>query len=135
MVVEFGADMRVTVEDGVFDLDPTGALDTPARAVAMAVARRFVVERGALFYDPNYGLDLRGYLAKAMTPGELFALRSLVTAEAEKDERVQSADADVSFDPTTNALRVRIVCTSALGTFSLTLDVSSLSVELLDLAA
>lgn len=133
MAVEFGRDMRVVFEDGAFDLDPTGALDDGLRAAAYAVARRFVVRRGDLFYDPTYGLDLRDYLAKAMTAGEVFRLRSKAAAEAEADERVSSADASVSFDPATNAMRVAVRCESALGPFSLTLAVSAVTVDLLAL--
>ncbi len=123
-----GCDMRVTFEDGVFDLDPTGALDPPLRALAMAVARRFVVRRGDLFYAADYGLDLRGFLARGMTKGEIFRLRSRIVSEAEADERVTSADASVEVDPTTNGLRIAVACTSGLGPFSLTLAVSSLGV-------
>jgi hypothetical protein len=131
-VAEFGTDLLVTLSNGVFDLDPTGAVDTPEHALAMAVARRFVVERGGLFYDPEYGLDLRQYLNKGMTRGELFRLRFLVQSEAEKDERIISAEADVQFT-SAQTLVVKLECTTALGPFSLTLSVSSLTVELLSL--
>lgn len=131
--VDYGADMRVILEDGVFDLDPTGALDTPLRALAMAILRRFVVRTGDLFYDESYGFDLRGVVGKAMTRGELFRVRSRVASECKKDERVDSAKADLRFDPNENKLFVRISCTSGVGPFTLTLAADALSVDLLAL--
>jgi hypothetical protein len=131
-VAEFGTDLLVTLQDGVFDIDPTGAVDTPEHALAMSVARRFVVERGALFYDAEYGLDLRQYLNKGLTRGELFRLRFLIQSEAEKDERILSAEATLQFTAS-QTLVVKLECTSSLGPFSLTLSVSSLTVEILSL--
>ncbi len=135
MAIEFGQDLRVTAEAGVFDIDPSGALDDGLRAAAHSVARRFVTPREGLFYDPEYGEDLRAYVAKAMTAGEVFRLRSRVAAQAEADERVLSASVSASFDAATNALKVRVACESSLGPFALTLSVSALSVDLLALEA
>jgi hypothetical protein len=133
--VDFGTDLRTTFEGGICDIDPSGEIDTPAHALAMAIARRFLVERGQLLYDPGYGLDLRLFLAKGMTKAQLFQLRFLIASEAEKDERIASATADVSFNQASQGLVVRLECTSALGPFALTLGVSSLSVDLLSLDA
>jgi hypothetical protein len=131
--IDFGTDIRTSFQDGVCDIDPSGAIDTPAHALAMAIARRFLVERGQLFYDESYGLDLRLFLAKGMRPAQLFQLRFLIASEAEKDERISSASADVQFRHADQALLVRLECTSGLGPFSLTLGVTSLTVALLSL--
>lgn len=135
MATDFGTDIRCTFENGVIDIDPSGAVDAPANALALAIARRFLTERETLFYDPAYGLDLRQFLNRGMTKAQLFQLRFLIASEAEKDERIQSASADVEFRARDQALVIRIECTSALGPFALTLLVSSLSVELLSLDA
>lgn len=103
--------------------------------VCYALVRRFSTRRGSLFYDLDYGLDLREYLSAGVTDEELSNLPEMIRLEAEKDPRVQSAEVGVRFERATQRLTITIRAQSATGPFSLVLAVSAVTVELLDAAA
>ena len=65
------------------------------RNVANALSRRLVTPRGGLFYDPDYGFDVRDYLGVALGRGKLAELIQGVEGECLKDVRVQSVVATV----------------------------------------
>lgn len=116
---------------GLADLDPYGEEVAGFLCLGQALAHRLSTPRGGLFYDTSYGKDLRAYLEEGLTPERLAALPSEVSAECEKDERVESATAEVSFNTLTEKLTVKIRVVTAAGPFTLILDVSKLTVELL----
>lgn len=125
----FGLDVS-TFLDG--DLDPYFRPLAGARAVAEAVARRWLTPTGALFYDPAFGIDVRELLGAALTPERVFALRARLAHQAEEDDRVDAADVDVDPDPTTRRLVVRATLRTATGPFAFVLAVDQLRVELLE---
>ena len=55
-----------------------------------ALRRRLETPRGGLFYDPDYGFDLRQYVQAAMDAALQFELESFIETECLKDERVAS---------------------------------------------
>lgn len=120
---DFGEDLA-----GVDDIDFALSTVTGMKAVGQAVARRLITPAGALFYDPDYGYDLRQFMNAAFIaqPSDLSAR---VEEEALKDERVLAARARVSF--INGALTVRLVLETAFGVFPLTLTVDALSVQVL----
>lgn len=71
--------------------------------VANAIGRRLITPRGGLFYDPDYGFDVREYLGVALTRGKLAELIAGVEAEAMQDARVQAvvASAQATGSPST----------------------------------
>ncbi len=125
----FGADVSTFV-DG--DLDPYFREISGPRAVAEAVGRRWLTPTGALFFDPAFGVDVRELLGAALTPERAFALRTKLAQQAEEDDRVDSAEVDVSLDPRTRRLVVRASVRTAVGPFALVLAIEDLRVELLE---
>lgn len=99
--------------------------------LAEAIARRYITPRGALWYAPGYGLDLRRYLNEAMTPELLEEMRILVEQEAEKDPRVLLAEARVALEPG-HRVRVALRLETDEGPFDLVLSVDRVSVEVLN---
>jgi phage baseplate assembly protein W len=55
-----------------------------------ALRRRLETPRGALFYDPDYGFDLRQYVQAAFDDALRFEGESFIETECYKDERVDS---------------------------------------------
>ena len=117
----------------VDDLDPAFTVTSGTLALSQAIARRLITPRGALFYDEDYGLDLRAYLNAGISQGSGFEFRLAAQIEAEclKDERVETIDAQVSFDVANEKLVAKLKGVASTGPFRLTLLVSSVTVELL----
>lgn len=113
------------------DLDATFSLLGSQRIVAEAVARRLLTPHGTLFYDPDSGVDLRELLGEGFTQAKLYRLRSLISSEAEADERVLSAAVALTFNAAAQSLSVRVTIQTADGPdFALVLDINKLSVDL-----
>jgi hypothetical protein len=96
MMADFGSDFR-----GVSDIDANwtfGSGDSSAQApnsvtvITEALARRLLTPAGSLWYDANYGYDVRELVSSTKTP-EATAAR--VEAECRKDERVDSCDCTI----------------------------------------
>jgi hypothetical protein len=109
------------------DLGPSLGAVSGRRALIEAVARRLVTPRGALWYDPAYGYDLRQFLnGIASSPSQIVAG---VTEQAEADERVIGSQASATF--VGNTLTVKVALLDSSGPFTFTLNVSQVTVELL----
>jgi len=126
MTVDYGTDLAA-----VPDLDPAMPAVTGRLVLVEAIARRFSTPRGGLFYDADYGLDLREYLNEGFTTTDLYALRAEVETEARKDERVVSASARLRIDHATATLTVSLELRDGAGPFSLVLAVDAVTVAVL----
>jgi len=126
MAIDLGTDISCFP-----DLSPLGTLVTGNTGVAQALARRLTTPRGGLFYDTNYGTDLRLYLNEGMTQEAQSRIKAAVESECRKDERVSSCTADVTFNLAAQTLAVSIAFSTGAGPFSLTLSVTALTVSLL----
>jgi hypothetical protein len=112
---------------GVDDLTADGREVSGRLCLIQAIARRLRTPRGALWYDPDYGYDVRRFLnAPPTAAGEL---ANNVESEAEKDERVSQARATASFSGDT--LTIRLDIADSGGPFSFVLKVTDVTVELL----
>jgi phage baseplate assembly protein W len=112
---------------GALDLDPRMMQPTSERlGLLQALVRRLDTSRGALFYDPSYGSDLKQYLASAVRPQ---IVEQVTEAECLKDERVRDCAASAVL--TDGTLTVRVNVTDAEGPFEFTLTVGELTVDLL----
>jgi hypothetical protein len=80
------------------DLDPLGTLVSGNTALAQAIARRLTTPRGGLFYDTNYGTDLRLYLNEGMTNEAQSRIKAAIESECAKDERVSRPPPTSSFN-------------------------------------
>jgi phage baseplate assembly protein W len=125
-VTDFGSDLSATS-----DLDPTFTLVGGHRVVAEACIRRLTTPRGGLFYAPNYGTDVREMLAARLDATRLSGWKSRIESELRKDDRVQSARAEITLDAAAERAVIAVSVATVDGPFSFTLAASALSVELL----
>ncbi len=115
------------VTESLLEVDPTRPV-----AVGQAIARRLITPRGGLVDDPNYGLDLRGYVNRGVTQNSLLQLAAQVRAEALKDDRVVDANATISAGLRELTVTLELVLSDYLSqTFSLVFFVTSDGIELL----
>lgn len=114
------------------DLDPQLRPISGQRAIAEAVARRWLTPLGALAYDETYGEDVRALLNSAVDSPRLQSLRGALVAQATADERVQSATVELSISGPAGGLSVnlRARLVSAAGPFALVLTITQLNADL-----
>jgi hypothetical protein len=112
------------------DLTMPSIMASGFRVVGEAVARRWNTPRGGLVDDPDYGFDLTDYVGDDIGPTDIARISHMAGAEAEKDERVLSADVTVSL-LSSGVLTVSGVITTAAGPFQLVVAVTGVSVTLL----
>lgn len=112
---------------GVSDITPTLAVVSGRRCLIEAIAHRLITPRGSLWYDPDYGYDLRQYLSGITVAAGSIA--ASVAAEAEKDERVEQASAVVTFSG--SVLDVKLAIADGAGPFTFVLRISQVTVEIL----
>ena len=91
-MIDYGSDF-------VGDNDLTATFDemqgSDPRVVVQAVYRRLITARGTLCDDADYGLDVRGYIQRGMTPEQIAAIPGEVKSEIEKDDRAVNVKVDV----------------------------------------
>lgn len=114
------------------DLDPTFTLITGERVVAESIARRWTTPPGSLEGEEDYGYDVRLHLNQALSPRDLFRIQSVLTQEAEKEERVEGVDVTVDHNFSSGTLKVvGAIQTNDVGTFDLVLAIDKVSATLL----
>ena len=127
-VTDYGQDFSL-----VDDLDTTLGVVSGKRVVAEAIARRLITPTGRLIGDANYGYDLNQWCGADVGPRDIDEIQASCAQEAEKDERVRSASCTATL--ASEVLTVTLAAVLIGGeTFSLTLAVSAVSVELLQVA-
>lgn len=99
--------------------------------IANAILRRWQTQRGGLFYDPDYGTDLRDFVNSASSAANLYQIGTAAEAEAEKDPRVVACITSVSFDPVMQGFTINAQITTSAGPFVLVTSVSNLGVSML----
>ncbi len=93
---------------------------------------RLYTPLGTLLSDPNaLTMDAREYISKGVSREDIPIIQSRVQACLLDDERIFVANVQVTFNSTTQKMQVQIQGTGAFGPFSLTLEVSALTVEIL----
>lgn len=114
------------------DMSPTLKVVSGERCLAEHLASRLETPLGGLFYDPNYGTDLRAFVNQSGVTS--YRIASAVESECAKDERVESVTVDVTIADTAITVFISVdpATESGLAEFEFTLNVSQLSVELLD---
>lgn len=126
MPPDFGSDF-----DFLNGLNPAFPLVTGYANLGQALAHRLQTPRGGLFYDPDYGTDIRGYLNAPMTGPTVSQLVGDVQSECLKDERVQVCTAAPTFDRRASTLSIVINGTTSDGPFAFIFSVTSATVTLL----
>lgn len=100
--------------DCIDDLSPDLKLVTGrSRRLQQRLARRFSMQRLALWYAPNTGLDLRTLVLS--NPMYHQMVSSLIEGEAIKDPEVSSATCTIFKDPNTDEWAIEIQVTTTFG--------------------
>jgi hypothetical protein len=98
---EFGLDTSA-----VDTLDLVGELIDDALALVQACGRRLITPRGALWYDPNYGTDVRQFIADVVPEG---LVESAVINELFKEEAVDAVTCKATRVADSLSLKISIV--------------------------
>jgi phage baseplate assembly protein W len=112
---------------GLLDISPAMTMVSGRKALGQALARRLMTPRGHLFYDPDYGTDIRDYLNDSFNS---YIVNSQIRNELMKDERVSDVAVSSSFNADSQTLSIQIKVTDNEGDFNLTLSVSSVDYKL-----
>lgn len=123
MAADFGTDITA-IPDLSFEIK------TGIDNLAEAIARRFITPPGGLFYDLEYGRDLRDLVNKRYTPDMEHEEASAIAAEAEKDDRVISCDATLTMIDPRN-FKIALSIEAADGPFEMVMAISAVTVEVL----
>lgn len=117
----------------------TGRLVTGALLVAQALYRRLITPRGTLFYDTSYGFDLSEFVGEVGPELAAVAIPGRVRNELLKDDRVSEVDVSVEIvtegAETTLVVSITATLYDTGETFALTVGASSVTTELLNIAA
>jgi hypothetical protein len=122
---DFGTTLSCT-----FDLDSMGAVVSGLTALSQALVRRISTPRGRLLTDPNYGYDIQGELNDDVTTQQVGQIANNMDSEFLKDQRVFSSSTTVTLQ-SDGTLDTSSSITSALGPFSLVLNVSQVTVAII----
>lgn len=95
-----------------------------------ALMRRLTTPEGSLFYDADYGLDIREWLNEAVTDEVIEELRQAIVEQLESDSRVLTAEVAVKQQESRYLLIGAIVETTN-GPFELVLAADQVKVEVL----
>lgn len=125
-MVDYGLDVSTYP-----DLDPTFGWTSGITTLAQALARRLETPAGSLPYDPDYGLDLREYVADDLDDSDVLRLQSLIAAQAAQEERVLDANVTATQTLATQTLTLAIALRLADGTFALTIAIDDVSASVL----
>lgn len=126
MSTDYGFDVACVSDTGLVDQ----VITSPQRVIGERVARRLQTPRGGLSAigdDPNFGWDVRQYTLGRLAPSDISKAQQQVSAECTKDEEVESADVSITF-VSGGSLTITIRLTAATGPFTLTMNVSQLTV-------
>jgi hypothetical protein len=114
------------------DADPSMRLVTGRDLLSQNLVCRFSTARGTVIDCPNDCLDLRDEISDGLTQSQLNALQGQIQQEALKDQRVQAISVTTTFDAATSTLTVVMNITSLYGPFQLVLQISDVTVQLLN---
>jgi hypothetical protein len=124
---KFGSDFSLLTDVGPAMRFLEGE-ENEERAFLEALVRRLSTPRGGLFYDDDYGLDLRAFLNSNVSPNQI---AYQVENELRKDERVEdcTAEATVQSDGT---ILLEIEVKAGEEPFDLTVLVNEVTVTMLN---
>jgi len=101
--------------------------------LGLQLIKRLSTRRGTLFYDKNYGDDLRLFMNKPINQAILDHIKYTIKSQCEQDPRVNNADVTVAYNSSALALEADIFVTTFLGPFTLVISVTNLNVDLLSI--
>lgn len=126
--MSFGSDFA-----GVDDLDANLTFlegdKAEMTALAQATARRLTTPRNGLFYDLSYGEDIRSFVSDSIPPA---LVSKMLSAEVKKDQRIRDCTTVITVVGDTWTVIINPTATTGQS-FTLTISVSSVTVELLSI--
>lgn len=124
LTTDYGTDIRIGKVVGTA---------SGLRNLMDACVRRLSTATGSLFWNPEYGYDVRQVLNSEISVEILKDLESRIVSQLELDERVSKATCDATFIYPTQKLTIKIFITPFQDkTFTLVISVSKLTIELLN---
>lgn len=128
----YGTDLLVTFAgNGNGDIDASGVLASGIMVLAQSLTMAQTTPQASLLGDQSQCFDVRGWISAGMTQGQISGLGIVVKNQLLKDQRVTSATITPSFNYSTSTLTLIEQIQSTLGPFTLTLNVSQVSVQML----
>ena len=128
----FGTDTWIGPNaNGILDLEPSLREVSGIDVLVQSVLMRITTPTGSAIDAPDDCFDMRGWVSKGMTVATLGQLKSLIMGQLLRDQRIVSAVVGVSFNFQTSILTVTMTIQSTIGPFTLTLNVSAVTVQML----
>ena len=128
--VDYGVDIYC-----LDDLDPGFALITGRQVLAQDIYHGWTTQKGTLVYDADWGEDVSLLLSEVMSPQTIASWQGRLAAQAERDDRVQTAAAAISFNEATQTATIVGQITPLVGgPFKMVMQVSQLSTALLQVS-
>lgn len=99
--------------------------------------RMISTPRGSLPDAPGEGVDVRGYLHQGLTQADITALRSMILAQAENDDRIESIAVTVTPEPDGSSIDIEIdgQIVGSEGPFNLVMGVTDAGALIKELTA
>jgi len=133
---DFGRDLATVWTATGPDLDSGFTEATGIDVLAQSLVRRLTTPHGSVAGCPNDCIDLRAMLGAGVTNQDVQTIQSAVQNEIQRDARVMpSSTVRAQYNTTTRVLVLTIRVVTASGPFTMTLAVSSVTVELLNVSA
>lgn len=130
MATDYGTDLYC-------DTDMDGSLTEVSGSLLMqqVILKRLYTPKGSLLSAPSENtIDLREWLSSSVDPThrEITGAKAAAVSALMADQRIESVTVTPAFDAATRTLRVSIAGFGAEGPFSLTIGVTSLTVDILN---
>jgi hypothetical protein len=123
---------RSNAGNSILDADPAMRTVTGRALLLQSLLCRQTMTRGSAIDCPNDGINIPDYVAVGMTPNQIMALYTTIQNELLKDQRVSQATVSGSYSFQSSSLVINEFIQSSYGPFSFTLNVSSVTVTLLN---
>jgi hypothetical protein len=131
----FGRDLASVWTATGPDLDSGFTEATGIPVLIQRLIRRITTPHGSVQGCPNDCIDVRNYLGAGITNADAQAIQSQIQTEWLRDQGVLSVQVTAQYNSTTNTLIIKGSGMSADGPFSLTLEVSRVTVDILNMSA
>jgi hypothetical protein len=130
MATDYGTDLYCDTDMDASMTEVSGSL-----LMQQVILRRLYTPKGSLLSAPGENtVDLREWLSSSVDPTqrEITGAKAAAMSALMADPRIESVTITPRFDATTRTLLMSIAGYGALGPFSLTIGVTSLTVDILN---
>lgn len=118
-----------TDSDGDVSLDLDEASGTAV--VTADLIARLTTPFGSLWYDADYGYDIRGLLNDSLSAADAARVQSRIAQQCRADDRVATASASVTGSGRSLSIRVRVTLVGEDETLELVASVDDITGEIL----